>query len=92
MVCSHYQGAHGALLVFDLSDLNSFVRAKQWIAELSDNTPESCKMALVTNKCDLPEDMHQVDETAVRVFAHQNSLLYYETSSFWNRDDDETKT
>ena len=28
-------------------------------------------------------------EEEVRSFAHQNNLLYYETSSWWNRDDDE---
>ena len=28
----------------------------------------------------------------MRTFAHQNDLLYYETSAFWNRDDDDTVT
>ena len=31
-------------------------------------------------------------EEDARKFAHQNDLLYYETSSFWNRDDDEEDT
>ena len=49
-----------------------------------------CKIALVTNKCDL--EFREVPEDSVRKFAHQNDLLYYETSSFWNRDDDEEDT
>ena len=49
-----------------------------------------CKTALVTNKCDL--EFREVPEEDVRRFAHQNDLLYYETSAFWNRDDDEEDT
>ena len=49
-----------------------------------------CKTALVTNKCDL--EFREVPEEDVRRFAHQNDLLYYETSSFWNRDDYEEDT
>ena len=41
----------------------------------------------MTNKCDLA--FREVPEEEVRSFAHQNDLLYYETSSYWNRDDDE---
>ena len=55
--------------------------------ELTQNTPIGCKTALVTNKCDLA--FREVPEEDVRNFAHQNNLLYYETSALWNRDDDE---
>lgn len=64
----HYQGAHGALLVFDVTDASSFDRARQWVEELSENTPHSCKTALITNKCDL--GFREVSEEEVRCFAH----------------------
>ena len=83
----HYQGAHGALLCFDVTSAKSFERARGWVEELTQNTPIGCKTALVTNKCDLA--FREVAEEEVRSFAHQNNLLYYETSSWWNRDDDE---
>ena len=84
----HYRGAHGALLVFDATNAKSFDRARSWVDELTQNTPLGCKTALVTTKCDLA--FREVPEDEVRSFAHANNLLYYETSSWWNRDDDET--
>jgi len=33
-----------------------------------------------------------VSEEEVRLFAHKNDLLYYETSALWNREDDESRT
>ena len=57
---------------------------------MTQNTPIGCKTALVTNKCDLA--FREVSEDEVRSFAHQNNLLYYETSALWNRDDDDLVT
>lgn len=74
--------------MFDATNAKSFERARGWVDELTQNTPLGCKTALVTTKCDLA--FREVPEDEVRSFAHANNLLYYETSSWWNRDDDET--
>lgn len=76
------------MLVFDVTSAKSFERIQSWVNEITQNTPIGCKTVLVTNKCDLA--FREVPEEEVRSFAHQNNLLYYETSSWWNREDDES--
>ena len=56
------------MLVFDVTSVKSFERARAWVEELTQNTPIGCKTALVTNKCDLA--FREVSENEVRSFAH----------------------
>eukprot|EP00347_Sterkiella_histriomuscorum_P003347 403364640 len=82
----HYKGAQGALLVFDVTSYQSFEAVQQWLRELSDNTQPNCQIALISNKCDLLETQQPViKENEVKKFAQQNGLIYYETSSYWDR-------
>jgi small GTP-binding protein len=46
-------GAHGALVVFDLSRYSTFVQLRLWI-EIIRNATKSIPMILVGAKCDLP--------------------------------------
>ena len=52
----HYRSAVGALLIFDLTDRESFDCIDHWLKELRENCDENCEIALVANKIDLIND------------------------------------
>ena len=49
----HYRAAVGAVLVFDLTDRESYDSLSHWLKELRENCDEHCLIALVANKIDL---------------------------------------
>nr|AFJ24874.1 RAB like-1 [Schmidtea mediterranea] len=49
----YYRGAHGALVMYDITNLESFHRAKLWIQELKERAATVAVIALVGNKIDL---------------------------------------
>lgn len=55
MAPMYYRGANAALLVFELTNYNSFVEIKTWISELQRTVVDQIVLTLVGNKCDLPE-------------------------------------
>lgn len=50
----YYRNAQAAIVVYDVSNMNSLVKAKNWIAELQRQaSPQHLIVALAGNKCDL---------------------------------------
>ena len=74
----YYRGAMGALLVFDVTNRESFDHLPNWIEELESNA-DPVPFVLVGNKVDLPR---QVSSEEAWEFAQQfNIKYYYETSA-----------
>ena len=76
-----YRGAHGVLLVFDLTDRESFDNIKQWLSDIE----RSCgftkiQFILIGNKCDLAQK-RQVDFETAKDFADKLDIPYFETSA-----------
>eukprot|EP00828_Plagiopyla_frontata_P048680 TRINITY_DN9413_c0_g1_i2.p4 TRINITY_DN9413_c0_g1~~TRINITY_DN9413_c0_g1_i2.p4 ORF type:complete len:160 (+),score=35.79 TRINITY_DN9413_c0_g1_i2:161-640(+) len=76
----YYQGALGALLVFDITNQKSLEKASQWLHELKDNSQATIQILLVGNKNDL-ENERQVQQENAKDFAELNNLAYIETSA-----------
>ena len=51
----YYRGAQAAIVVFDVTQLSTFERAKEWVNEVQQNTTDSILIALIGNKIDLPQ-------------------------------------
>jgi Ras-related protein Rab-5C len=50
----YYRGAKVAIVVYDITQPDSLVRAREWVAELHGKLPEgSCRLVLVGNKSDM---------------------------------------
>lgn len=75
---SYYRGAHGIIVVFDLTDPESYENIKQWLHEITRYANENvCKM-LVGNKSDLYEKRMVFSG---KEFAESKNIQYIETSA-----------
>ncbi|MFX0117005.1 MAG: Rab family GTPase [Candidatus Hodarchaeota archaeon] len=79
---SFYQGAMGALLVFDLTRLSSFENIPMWIDDLQDSGMHKAPVILLGNKKDL-KDFRVIPKESVSEFIASSGKLadYLETSA-----------
>lgn len=76
---SYYRGAHGIVVVFDTTNLESFNNCRQWLHEIERYASENVKIILVGNKIDLVSKRVVTHEQAVE-FAKENKMEYIEVS------------
>ncbi|MCL7024829.1 hypothetical protein MKW94_017891, partial [Papaver nudicaule] len=67
---SYYRGAHGIIVVYDVTDQESFNNVKQWLNEIDRFASESVNKLLVGNKCDLTENKVVSYEAGKSIFCH----------------------
>ncbi|KAJ2744844.1 ras GTPase [Coemansia sp. BCRC 34301] len=77
---SYYRGAHGIIVVYDVTDSQSFSDVKQWLQEIDRYASEGVNKLLVGNKSDLV-DARQVDFTAAKEMADSLGISFLETSA-----------
>ena len=75
---NYYLDAHGAIIVFDLTNQQSFQKVKYWLDELNSNAPRDIIFCILGNKADLTADRVVKFEDA-KALAEDN--LYYEVSA-----------
>ena len=68
---TYYKGAHGVIIVYDITDKDSFRSVENWIAELDKHASENVNKMLVGNKCDL-EAKRQVSLIEGQVLLSRN--------------------
>ncbi|XP_027342758.1 ras-related protein RHN1-like isoform X2 [Abrus precatorius] len=76
----YYRGAAAAIVVYDISSIDTFVRAKKWVQELQRHGNQKAVMALVANKSDL-EPKREVEAEEGERFAQENGMFYMEASA-----------
>ena len=76
LVPVYLRGAEAALLVYDVTDRESFRSLGHWKDLLLDNVPETTLMFVVGNKIDLDENVVVEDVQAQQFAQQQNSKLY----------------
>ncbi|KAM7470313.1 hypothetical protein LguiA_008496 [Lonicera macranthoides] len=77
---SYYRGAHGIIIVYDVTEMESFNNVKQWLNEIDRYANESVCKLLVGNKCDLVESK-VVDTQMAKAFADELGIPFLETSA-----------
>ncbi|ERN17032.1 hypothetical protein AMTR_s00044p00012740, partial [Amborella trichopoda] len=76
----YYRGAAAAIIVYDITNMDSFARAKKWVQELQRQGNPSMVMALAGNKADL-EEKRKVTPEEAKSYAEENGLFFMETSA-----------
>jgi len=77
----YYRGAAAAIIVYDLTNRQSFLRAKTWVKELQKQQGNpNIVIALAGNKLDLAAN-RQVDAEEAKAYADENNLMFLETSA-----------
>uniref|UniRef100_A0A8B9JDZ1 RAB1A, member RAS oncogene family a n=1 Tax=Astyanax mexicanus TaxID=7994 RepID=A0A8B9JDZ1_ASTMX len=77
---SYYRGAHGIIVVYDVTDQESFNNVKQWLQEIDRYASESVNKLMVGNKCDLTTKK-VVDYTTAKEFADSLGIPFLEASA-----------
>ncbi|KAL6471213.1 hypothetical protein MHYP_G00198630 [Metynnis hypsauchen] len=77
---SYYRGAHGIIIVYDVTDQESFNNVKQWLEEIDRYACENVSKLLVGNKSDLTSKK-VVDFTTAKEFAEPLKIPFLETSA-----------
>lgn len=76
----YYRGAQAAIVVYDLTNKDSFNRAKAWVKELQRQASPNIVIALAGNKTDL-SNKRAVETAEADNYAAENGLLFMETSA-----------
>lgn len=76
----YYRGAAAAVIVYDISSMDTFVRAKRWVQELQRQGNPKMVMALVANKLDL-DSKREVQNEDGEQFSQENGMFFMETSA-----------
>ena len=77
---SYYRGAHGIIVVYDVTDQVSFNNVRQWLQEIDRYACENVNKLLVGNKCDLTTK-RVVDHGMAKEFADGLGIPFLETSA-----------
>ena len=70
-----FKGAHGILLMYDISDKVTFKHIKNWINDIKTNIHvgfDKIALIILGNKCDLSDDLRQVDQDDIDKFESEN--------------------
>ena len=76
----YYKNATCSLLVYSISDRNTFDDIKDWIEEANTYANENMIKVLVGNKSDL-EDKREVTKMEAECFAKEKDMLFFEVSA-----------
>ena len=80
IISSYYRGAHGILLLYDVTDKESFKNLSNWLIEIEKNASKNILRILIGNKCDL-EDKRVITHAQGKEFADTYGLKFIETSA-----------
>ena len=77
---SYQRGGNGVLVVYDITDRESFENLTSWLIEIEKNANKNVYKLLIGNKCDL-EDQRKISTQEGKEFAESNGMKFIETSA-----------
>ena len=77
---SYFQSSQGLVLVYDITDRESFEKLNFWVDNIKNNAPENAKFILVGNKCDLANE-RQVSYEEGENYAKNLNIKFFEASA-----------
>jgi Ras-related protein Rab-1A len=80
MVDTYYRGGNGILVVYDITNRESFEKLNSWIIDINNKGSKYMHKILIGNKCDLEEERRVTFEEG-KNYADINGMDFYETSA-----------
>ena len=80
ITASYYRGGNGVLVVYDITDRESFENLNSWLIEIEKNANKNVYKLLIGNKSDL-EEKRKVTFQEGKDFATSNGMQFIETSA-----------
>ena len=80
IISSYYRGAHGILLIYDVTDKDSFRNLANWLIEIEKNANKNVLKVVIGNKTDL-ENRRVITYNQGKEFADTYGLKFLETSA-----------
>jgi len=77
---AYYRGADGIIMVYDVTNQDSFEHVEEWLSEVDRYANENTAKLLIGNKADLL-DQKQVSEETARRFSEKLNIPFLETSA-----------
>jgi len=80
LVASYYRGSDGLIVVYDITDRDSFEQVPYWLGEAGRYASPDVSRMLIGNKADKEQD-RAVDRRVAQSFADRYGLTFIETSA-----------
>ena len=77
---NYYNNSNAFIIVYDITNLESFESVMNWIDQIKENAPENVKSILLGNKSDL-EEKRKISEEEGKNLAKKININFYETSA-----------
>jgi len=71
----------GALVVFDITNRQSFLNCERWLQELREHADSKIVIMLVGNKSDMGAEFRKVSQQEAVALAEKHDLAFIETSA-----------
>jgi Ras-related protein Rab-1A len=80
VVSTYFRGSNGILLIYDITNKDSFKNLESWLIEIEKSASENVLKILIGNKSDL-EDEREISKEEGQAFANRNGMQFIETSA-----------
>ncbi len=88
----YYRNATGIIMVYDISNRESFLNMKTWLSDIERVADKNVKKILVGNKCDINDTLRVVSTQEGKKFANSIGIDFIETSAYANKNINEIFT
>lgn len=78
---SYFRGAHGIMLVYDVTKRDSFENVQNWITQIEQHADIHVVTSLVANKCDAHPSQVEVSESEGQAFADTHGMGFMQVSA-----------
>ena len=78
---NYYKGANGIILIYDVTNLQTYENVKNWITQIREETNPNVVIYLAGNKIDIPQEERAVKTEEGKEIANEYKLQFKETSA-----------
>ena len=77
---NYYKGAHGIILLYDVTNKSTFNNVRNWIGQIKEEVSDKVSIILVGNKIDDEENRVVKEEEGAKI-ANEFGLIFFECSA-----------